>query len=114
MSIGYVGHCRLTPAEAQKRIDHIRAAHPEWFEEILHLGDARPPQKPFERELSQNFGVDPASIFMLDVYDKDRFDTCLQDALEFTYQVFGTKNLVLTRELDSIRKPEREYEGMAF
>jgi len=114
MSISYFGHCRLSVAEAQRRIAFIRRAHPEWFDVILLLYDARAATGPFDRELSLEFGIDPKSMFMLSINDKERFSGCLRDALEFIYQVFGTDDLVITREMEQVHPPRLPHPPMKF
>jgi len=103
MSIDYFGHSTRAVEDAQKRIVYARATHPEWFDGILLLYDAKPPSKPFGREISRDFGVEAKSWFMLSVNDKDRFSECLADALEFLYEIFGTDTLTITWGLDMIK-----------
>jgi hypothetical protein len=112
MSIDYFGHSTREVADAQSRIAHARAAHPEWFDSILLLCDAKPPDKPFGREISRAFGVEAKSWFMLSVNDKDRFDECLADALEFLYEIFGTDTLTITWGLDMIKPALRPHRGI--
>ena len=109
MSIDYFGHSTRDAADAQKRIEHVRRAHPEWFDYILILYDAKPPGR-FAAEIAREFGVESLkSTFMLSVNDKERFAECLDEALEFLYQVFGTDTLTLTHGLDMIRPPRKPY-----
>lgn len=103
MSIGYTGHCRLSVHAARRRLDHARAARPDWFGAILGLSDAEPIPEPFGRAIARDFGIDAQSCFRLLVLDKTRFHTCLQPALDFLYAVFGTADLILTWELDHVR-----------
>ena len=112
MSISYVGHSRLSVAATKAKIDFILGAHPEWFESILHMGPPRPFTLPFEPDISRDFGIEAKCRFTLDIYDKERFPECLNDAIDFTYRVFGTDDLVITFELDSIRKPAAQYPPM--
>ena len=111
MSISYFGHCACEVAEAQRRTAFIRAARPEWFGPILHLSEATAVETAFERELSRDFGVEARCRFLLSVLDKDRRD-CLPEAIDFIYRVFGSEDLVISRELDLIHPPLRHYRPM--
>jgi hypothetical protein len=114
MSIDYFGHSTREVEDAQKRIAYARTTHPEWFDTILLLNDAKPPEKPFGREISRDFGVEAKSWFMLSVNDKDRFSECLAEALEFLYEVFGTNTLTITWGLDMIKPPLKNHPGIAL
>jgi|SRR6185312_4206251 len=112
MSIDYFGHSSRAPADAQKRIVHIRATHPEWFDTILLLYDAKGPGR-FDDETAREFGVEGLqSRFMLSVNDKERFSDCLREALEYVYEVFGTDSLVITWGLDKIHPPLAHHPGV--
>ena len=112
MSIDYFGHSSRALADAQKRVAHIRAAHPEWFDHILLLYDPRPTDGPFAREIAREFGIDAKTRFMLSVNDKERFSDCLREALEYVYEVFGTDSLVITWALDKIHPPLAHHPGL--
>jgi hypothetical protein len=112
VAIDLFGHCAYPIREAQRRIDYIRAARPEWFSAILHLADAGD-LGPFGHEIALEFGIDARCRFGLFVHDKTRLD-CLTDAVEFIYQVFGTDMLVMTYGMDSIRPPLQHYDAMVI
>jgi hypothetical protein len=114
MSISYFGLCKLPVAQAQRRIGFIREAQPEWYDVILLLYDARAADGPFDRELSREFGIDPQSMFMLAINDKERFSDILRDALEFIYEVFGTDDLVITHEMELLHPPRQPHPPMKF
>ena len=105
MAIDYFGHCREDAEQAAKRIARARAEHPEWFDVVLLLYDARPFKYRFEAEISREFGIEAKSCFMLSVNDKKRFSDCLDDALDYLYRLFGSGNLVVTHGMDKIRPP---------
>ena len=109
MAIDYFGHTTREPKDAQARIERARAAHPDWFDTILLLYDPRPLDKPFDAEISRQFGIEAKCRFMLSVNDKERFGECLDDALEFLYEIFGTDTLTITHGLDTIRPPRRSH-----
>lgn len=113
MAIDYFGHYAGTPKEAQRRLDHVRAARPDWFGAILILYDAQTPPEPFGRETSREFGIEAQSRFMLSVNDKERFTDVLSDALELLYETFGTDGFVLTWGLDFIHLPRALHPGVA-
>ncbi len=112
MSIDYFGHSTREVEDAQKRVAYARATHPEWFDSILILCDARGPTKPFGPEISRNFGIEAKCWFMLSVNDKDRYAECLADALEFLYEVFGTDTLTISWGLDMIKPPLKPHPGI--
>jgi hypothetical protein len=114
MSIDYFGHSTREVPDAQKRIAYARTTHPEWFDSTLLLYDATPPGKPFGLETSREFGVEAKSWFMLSVNDKDRYNECLADALEFLYEVFGTDTLTITWGLDMIKPSIKNHPGMSI
>jgi len=112
MSIDYFGHSTRAVEDARNRVAYARATHPEWFDNILLLCDAKPPGKPFGAEISRDFGVEAKSWFMLSVNDKDRFSDCLADALEFLYEIFGTDMLTITWGLDMVKPALKTYPGI--
>jgi hypothetical protein len=112
MSISYYGFCKLPVAEAQRRIAFIREQRPAWFDVILLLYDAHPPQKPFGREIAAQFLADVQSTFALAINDKERFSDILRDALEFIYEVFGTDDLVITHEMELVHPPRAPHAGL--
>jgi hypothetical protein len=112
VSISYFGFCKLPVAEAQRRIAFIRRTRPEWFDVILLLYDARTADGPFDRELALPFGIDPQSKFMLSINDKERFSEILRDAIELIYRVFGTDDLVMTREIEQVHPPRQPHPPM--
>jgi len=105
MAIDYFGLTTRDAKEATALIAQARAAHPEWFDVVLLLYDARRMNGPFDRELRDQFGIRAKSMFMLSVNDKERFSDVLSDALAFLYRQFGTDTLVLTRGFESIHPP---------
>lgn len=105
MSIDYFGHTTRDAKDATALIAQARAAHPEWFDAVLLLYDAKPFKYPFEAETSREFGVDAKSRFMLSVNDKERFSDVIEEALDFLYVLFGPDTLVITHGLDSVRPP---------
>jgi hypothetical protein len=111
VSIDFTGHCRLSIAEAQRRIDYLKRTRPDWFGGVLHLSDAHLGR--FSVEIARGFGMDARSVFSLHLLNKDWLDEC-RAAVEFVYQVFGTRDLVITYGNDSIRPPLREYEPIAI
>jgi hypothetical protein len=105
MAIDYFGHSTRETGDAQRLILRARTEHPEWFDQILLLYDAKPMKGPFDREIAREFGIEGKSHFMLSVNDKDRFWDCLDDALDYLYRLFGADTLVITHGLDTIRPP---------
>ncbi|MBV9990609.1 MAG: hypothetical protein JOZ72_04885 [Alphaproteobacteria bacterium] len=105
MSIDYFGHTTRDAKAATALIEQARAAHPEWFDSVLLLTDARPFRHAFEAETSRDFGIAAKSGFMLSVNDKERFSDCLDDALDYLYALFGNGTLVMTHGFDSVRPP---------
>jgi hypothetical protein len=112
MSITYYSFSKLPAAEAQRRIAHIRETRPQWFEVILLLYDAYPPQKPFGHEIAAEFLAGTQSTFALAINDKERFSDILRDALEFIYVVFGTDDLVITHEMELVHPPVAPHPGL--
>lgn len=110
MSIDFTGHCRLPIRDAQRRIDYMRRVHPEWFGGVVHLTDAHG-LGPFGAEIARDFGMEAKSLFSLHVLNHDWLDE-VREAVEFTYQVFGTTDLVITYGTDSIRPPLQAYAAM--
>lgn len=104
MSIDYFGHSTRDVADAQRLIVRVRSEHPEWFDVVLLLYDARPMDR-FGLETARDFGIEAKSRFMLSVNDKERFSECLDDALDYLYRLFGADTLVITHGLDTIRPP---------
>lgn len=104
MSIDYFGHSTRTPEDAQTLVVQARAAHPEWFDQVLLLYDAKALSR-FGPEIARGFGIGARSCFMLSVNDKELFPDVLDDALDYLYALFGTDTLVITHGLDSIRPP---------
>ncbi|MEJ0013761.1 MAG: hypothetical protein WDM94_14320 [Bauldia sp.] len=109
MSIDFTGHCRLSITDAQRRIDYMRREHPEWFGGVLYVSDAHLGR--FDAEIARQFGIDAKSAFSLHLLNKDWLDEC-REAVEYTYRVFGTTDLVITYGNDSIRAPLRQYQAM--
>ncbi len=112
MAIDFTGHCRLSIAEAQRRIDYLKRTRPDWFGGVLHLTDAED-LGPFGAEIAREFGIEAQSKFSLHLLNKDWLAE-MRDAVECVYQVFGTRDLVITWGTDSIRPPLREYEPMTI
>jgi hypothetical protein len=112
MSITYYGFSKLPAAEAQRRIAHIRETRPQWFEVILLLYDAYPPQKPFGHEIAAEFLAGTQSTFALAINDKEHFSDILRDALEFIYVVLGTDELVITHEMELVHPPVAPHPGL--
>jgi hypothetical protein len=130
MAIDYTGHCRFSPAEAQKRIVHLRSLRPDWFKApqrppgligrlfgprewlqgVLLLTDASDPA-PFGAEIAAGFGISARSHFLMSVIDKERLDEA-REAVELVYEVFGTEDLVITYGNDSVRPPLQSYPGV--
>jgi hypothetical protein len=110
MAISFGAHCRYSKTETQRRIDFMRMAHPEWFGGVLHLTDALD-LGPFGHEIACGFGIDAKSRFGLHVLNHDWLDE-VREAVEYVYRVFGTDDLVVTFENDSIRPPLRPYPAM--
>lgn len=110
MSISYAGHCKLTRGQAQRRIDYLRQRRPDWFGGVFKLTDASDLGR-FDREIGLEFGIDPKSTFSLHLLNKDWLDQA-PDAIDFIYQVFGTDDLVVTFESDSIHPPRAKYPGV--
>ncbi len=111
MSLDFGCHCRLPIKEAQRRIDFMRRVHPELFGGVVHLTDAQFGR--FDAEIAREFGIDAKSKFSIHLLNNEWLDEC-REAVEYTYQVFGTTDLVITYGNDSIRQPLRQYEAMAI
>ncbi|HWA90150.1 MAG TPA: hypothetical protein VG889_08965 [Rhizomicrobium sp.] len=103
MAIDYFGHTDRD--DANTLLAQARAAHPEWFDTILLLYDARPFKYPFEAEISREFGIAATRTFMLSVNDKEAFWEVIEDALDYLYGLFGTERLAITHGFDSVRPP---------
>ncbi len=112
MSIDYRGHCALPLEEARARIAFARQAKPEWFCDPLWLYDAKPLGL-FDHEIALGFGIDARCTFLLSVFDKERM-ACLEEAIDFLYEVFGTEGLVITWGLDKPRPPRASCPPMAI
>jgi len=112
MSIDFTGHCRLSIAETDHRLDYMRRVHPEWFGGVLYTSEARD-LWPFGLEIAREFGMEAKCNFSLQVLNHDWLDQ-VREAVEYTYQVFGTKELVITYGNDSIREPLQQYEPMTI
>jgi len=106
MAIDYFGHTTRDPKDANALIAKARDAHPEWFDAILLLYDAKPFKYPFEAEISREFGIAAKCTFMLSVNDKERFPGALDAALDHLYTLFGPDTLVMTHGFDSVRPPK--------
>jgi hypothetical protein len=112
MSIDFTGHCAYPIAETQRRIAFARRTHPEWFDTILLLYDARDLGR-FGLEIAREFGIEAKCCFLMSVNDKEGLDQ-VRDAVEFVYEVFGTHDLVVTWGNDSVRPPLRHYPPMTI
>jgi len=110
MSIDYTGHCAFPKGEAQRRIEHLRKARPDWYPGMHNLTDARDLGR-FDAEIAREFGIEAQCTFNIFLLNKDWLESSL-GAVEFVYEVFGTEKLVITYGNDSIRKPLREYVAM--
>ena len=109
MSIDFTGHCRLPIKEAQRRIDFMRRVRPELFGGVVHVSDAHLGR--FSVEIAREFGIEAQSVFSIHLLNNEWLDEC-REAVEYTYEVFGTRDLVITYGTDSIRAPLRQYEPM--
>ena len=112
MAIDLFGHTSCSIAEANRRLDYARKAHPEWFGQPLHLSEASD-LGPFGADIAREFGIEAKCLFGLYVHDKERLEV-LGPAVEFLYQVFGTDFVVITYGMDSIRAPAAAYPAMAI
>jgi hypothetical protein len=111
MSLDYGCHCRLTIPEAQRRIDFMRRTRPDLFRDVVHVTDAALGR--FDVEIAREFGVDAQSKFSIHLLNNAWLDEC-REALEVAYQVFGTRDLVITYGNDSIRPPLQQYDPMVI
>lgn len=109
MSIDYTGHCAFPKGEAQRRIDYLRRTRPDWYPDMHNLTDAHD-LGPFDAEIARAFGIAAQSVFNIFLLNKDWLEQS-REAIEFVYEVFGTRKLVVTYGLDSIRAPLRDYPG---
>jgi hypothetical protein len=107
MSLDYGCHCRLPIKEAQRRIEFMRRVRPELFADVVHITDAGFGR--FDAEIAREFGIEAKSKFSIHLLNNEWLDDC-REALEYTYQVFGTRDLVITYGNDSIRAPLQQYE----
>jgi hypothetical protein len=107
MSLDYGCHCRLPIKEAQRRIEFMRRVRPELFGDVVHITDAGFGR--FDAEIAREFGIEAKSKFSIHLLNNEWLDDC-REALEYTYQVFGTRDLVITYGNDSIRAPLQQYE----
>ncbi len=130
MAIDFTGHCRLSTADAQRRIDYLRRERPDWFlaplskeqrsrlpgpawlDGVLLITDAAD-LGPFGCEIAMEFGMDARCSFLMSVLDKERLDD-VREAVERVYEVFGTDDLVVTWGNDTRREPLCAYEGLKF
>jgi hypothetical protein len=112
MAIDLFGHTSYGMAEANRRLDYARRAHPEWFIGPLHLPEASG-LGPFGADIAREFGIEAKCLYGLYVHDKERLEV-LGPAVEFLYQVFGTDHLVITYGMDSVRSPEGRYPPMVL
>lgn len=103
MSISYFGHSALSRRETQDLIDGLRRREHDLFATRFRLHDATP-LGPFGAEIARDFGIEARCRFMIAVTDKERLDG-LDDALDGIYRAFGPDRLVITWELDRIRRP---------
>ena len=110
MAISFVAHSAYPLKETQRRVDFLRRVRPEWFGGVLAVTDPRKAGK-FDRRVAFAFGIDSRCQFDLHVLNKDWLET-VRDAVEYVYEVFGTEDLVVTFETDSIRPPLRAYRPM--
>ena len=110
MAISYFAFSILPRAETQRRIDYLRAEKPDWFGGMLHVTDAEPLGR-FDAEIMEPFGIAPECKFAMHVLNKDWLAE-IREALDYAYRVFGTKNLMITFELDSIHAPRHVYPEM--
>ena len=110
MSIDYTAHCAFPKGEAQRRIDYLRAARPDWYPGMHHLTNAGD-LGPFGAEIAREFGIEAQCVFNIFLLNKDWLESS-RHAVEFVYEVFGTQKLVITYGNDSIRAPLREYAAM--
>jgi hypothetical protein len=84
----------------------MRMRHPEWFGGVFHLTDADG-LGPFGLEIAREFGIDANCAFNLHLLNHDWLEQA-RDAVEYVYRVFGTADLVITFENDSVRRPLRD------
>lgn len=92
----------------------LRAAHPEWFGALFALDDAAPPSLPFGPGISRDFGIEARSWFRLRILDKERCAGLAGSLVDRLYQVFGTDDLVVTWELDTVQAPARSYPAITL
>jgi hypothetical protein len=112
VAIDYTGHCAFPKGEAQRRIDYLRSTRPDWYPDMHDLTNARDLGR-FDAEIAREFGIEAKSVFNIYLLNKDWLDES-RDAIEFVYEVFGTETLVITYGNDAVRKPLREYPGLAL
>jgi hypothetical protein len=112
VSIDYYGHSALPIEETQRRIAFLRRKNPNWFGGMLDLTDARRLAHGGV-EIARGFGIKGECGFGLYLLDKAWLEEH-HAAVEFVYQVFGTKDLVISYGMDAIRPPLHDYPPMAI
>lgn len=104
MAIGYTGFSRLSRDETQRLIDAARAEEAATYQELLRLSNVMP-DGPFDAEIKEELGIEAACRFAIKVLDKENLGA-VDEALDRLQARFGSDNLTLTWDMDTIRPPK--------
>lgn len=93
MSIDLRCYTTLSVAELQKKLDVFVAKHPEIFPEHYILYRAKE-LGPFDKEISNEFGLDPESYFYISVSNK-LLEICTNEIASLVKSELGKNNVIV-------------------
>lgn len=93
MSIDLRCYTTLSVDELQKKLDIFLANHPEIFTEHYILYKARELEK-FDKEISNEFGLDPKSYFYIRVSNKS-LEICTNEIASLVKDELGKDNVIV-------------------
>ncbi|EMO7837564.1 hypothetical protein AB2842_003133 [Morganella morganii] len=93
MSIDLRCYTTLSVAELQKKLDVFVAKHPEVFPEHYILYRAKE-LGPFDKEISNEFGLDPESYFYISVSNK-LLKICTNDIARLVKDELGKDRVIV-------------------
>jgi hypothetical protein len=102
--ISYYGHSRYGEAETDALLDLVRLEMPEAAWDTLHLTGAERIDANW-RAIALEFGIAARCRFRLSMLDKTQAHRYRPALIAATYRIFGSGQLLITWELDSVVAP---------
>lgn len=93
MSIDLRCYTKLTVPELQAKLDMFRARNPHVFPECYVLYKATP-LGPFDKEISNEFGLDPESFFRIHINDK-KFKISTEHMADMVRSELGNESVIV-------------------